>query len=104
MNPNQAAFVRAYANTGNATKAAILAGYSPKTARQIGWRLLHQPGIWAAIEATNADRAAVAHYDLAAALADVERGMALAERFQDFGAMAVFTNLKLHLTGHLEAP
>lgn len=38
-------FVRAYSETGDATAAAIAAGYSPKTARQIGSELLTKPDL-----------------------------------------------------------
>lgn len=38
----QEAFVEAYCLTGNATKAAEMAGYSPKTAKQKGYHLKNQ--------------------------------------------------------------
>lgn len=40
MNQRQQAFCEAYLLSGNATEAAIKAGYSPKSARSIGQRLL----------------------------------------------------------------
>lgn len=40
MNQRQRAFCEAYLLGGNATEAAIKAGYSPKSARSIGQRLL----------------------------------------------------------------
>ena len=40
MNQRQRAFCEAYLLNGNATEAAIKAGYSPKSARSIGQRLL----------------------------------------------------------------
>lgn len=40
MNQRQRAFCEAYLLSGNATEAAINAGYSPKSARSIGQRLL----------------------------------------------------------------
>lgn len=40
MNQRQKAFCEAYILTGNATKAAIKAGYSQRTAKSIGQRLL----------------------------------------------------------------
>jgi phage terminase small subunit len=39
------AFAQAYHELANATKAATLAGYSPKTAQQIGSRLLKDPAV-----------------------------------------------------------
>ena len=49
-NPRHQAFVRHYLETGNATKAAILAGYSEKSAAAAGSRLLTIPGIMGAID------------------------------------------------------
>ena len=40
MNQRKRAFCEAYLTSGNATQAAIAAGYSPKTARSQGQRLL----------------------------------------------------------------
>lgn len=40
MNTRQRLFCQEYASSGNATKSALAVGYSPKTARQIGQRLL----------------------------------------------------------------
>lgn len=52
MNQQQRAFLNAFLTEakGNATKAAILAGYSERTAAQIGSRLLKHPEVSAAIE------------------------------------------------------
>ena len=51
MNPKQARFVDEYLVDGNATQAAIRAGYSAKTAYSIGQRLLKHVEISAAIDA-----------------------------------------------------
>lgn len=53
LNRRQQLFVTAYIGeaAGNATQAAILAGYSAKTARQIGSELLTKPDIADAIQA-----------------------------------------------------
>ena len=40
--PKQKDFCRAYVKGNNATTAAVEAGYSPRTARQSGSRLLHK--------------------------------------------------------------
>ena len=52
MNARRQHFVRAYLGEakGNATKAAIIAGYSQKTAKQIGSELLTFPDVKAAIQ------------------------------------------------------
>ena len=49
LNPKQRKFCEAYAQCLNATKAAGLAGYSPRTARQQGTRLLSNAAIKAEI-------------------------------------------------------
>lgn len=51
LEPRQQKFVRAYVREPNATKAAIKAGYSEKTARQMGSENLSKPDIAAAVEA-----------------------------------------------------
>lgn len=56
--PKRAAFVLYYHLTRNATKAAEQAGYSPKTARQQGSRLLSDADISAAIEKLQEQQAA----------------------------------------------
>lgn len=50
LNTMQREFVRQYCLHRNATKAAVLAGYSKGTARQQGSKLLSHPDIRAAIE------------------------------------------------------
>jgi phage terminase small subunit len=50
LNPRQAAFVQNYLLTLNATEAAKLAGYSPKTARAIGSTLLTNVNVAAALK------------------------------------------------------
>lgn len=57
MTPKHKAFVREYLLDPNATQAAIRAGYSEKTARQQGQRLLTNVNILAAINAAQAKRA-----------------------------------------------
>jgi len=37
-------------NSGNATRAAILAGYSERSASTIGWRLKNKPSVMREIE------------------------------------------------------
>jgi len=54
LNARQQAFVREYAKEPNAKAAAIKAGYSEKTARQIGSRLLTRVDIKSAIRARGA--------------------------------------------------
>ncbi|MEL6280820.1 MAG: terminase small subunit [Pseudomonadota bacterium] len=49
LTPKQRAFVMAYVASGNATQAAISAGYSERTARAIGPENLQKPAIAEAI-------------------------------------------------------
>ena len=56
LNARQQAFVEAYA--GNATTAALAAGYSPKTAYSQGQRLLKLVEVQGAIKAREAQRLA----------------------------------------------
>lgn len=57
LNPKQQAFVDAYLQTWNATRAAKMAGYSEKTAYSIGHELLKKPEIASCVRARIADRA-----------------------------------------------
>lgn len=56
LTPKQAAFVAGYLIDLNATKAAIRAGYSAKTANQQGPCLLNHPGVKAAVDSALALR------------------------------------------------
>jgi len=56
LTPKQDAFVQEYLKDLNATQAAIRAGYSAKTAGQIGDENLKKPQIAAAIEKAKAER------------------------------------------------
>ncbi len=58
LTPRQATFVSEYLVDMNATQAAIRAGYSQKTAGQIGDETLKNPKIAAAIAKARADRSA----------------------------------------------
>lgn len=56
LNPKQAAFVREYLVDLNATQAAVRVGYSEKTAKQQGSRLLTNADIRAAVDAAQQGR------------------------------------------------
>lgn len=58
MTERQQRFVDEYLIDGNATQAAIRAGYSERTAAQIGAENLRKPDIAAAIAIAKADRSA----------------------------------------------
>lgn len=53
LTPKQRIFVMEYLRDFNATRAAMAAGYSKKTAYSIGWELLRKPEIKAAIQRYN---------------------------------------------------
>ena len=52
INEKQALFCREYLLDNDATKAAIRAGYSPRTASQYAYQLLHKTSVQAEIEIT----------------------------------------------------
>lgn len=57
MTPKQAAFVREYLIDLNGKEAAIRAGYSAKTAKELAYKLMHSPAVLAAIKKTMDERA-----------------------------------------------
>ncbi len=63
LTPKQQRFVDEYLIDLNATQAAIRAGYSPRTARQIGQENLSKPVIAAAISAAKRERAEATKID-----------------------------------------
>ena len=73
MRDRQRLFVLEYLNDWNATQAAIRAGYSKKTARQIGSENLSKPVIQAAIQAEIAERA-MGPSEVLQRLGDMARG------------------------------
>ena len=50
MTPKQKIFVAVYVAKPNATKAAIAAGYSKKTAAEMGYKLVHKSSVKEAID------------------------------------------------------
>ena len=75
LNEREQRFVDAYIGeaAGNATKAAELAGYSPKTARQLGSRLLTKVDIRDAVQARQTKRAEQADIDAVRVLKELAR-------------------------------
>jgi len=63
LTPRQERFCRAFIEQGSASYAARLAGYAPATARNQGYRLLHDPRIKARIAAIQSEMAADAGRD-----------------------------------------
>ena len=50
LTSKQQAFIREYTRTGRAKRAAVLAGYSPRSAKQIGHTLLKKPRVRRALD------------------------------------------------------
>ena len=65
MTPKQELFVQEYLIDLNATGAARRAGYSERTAHNIGWENVRKPAVAEAIEAEKAARAAETKIDAA---------------------------------------
>ncbi|MCM3256091.1 terminase small subunit [Priestia aryabhattai] len=55
LNDKQQAFVQEYVRTNNATQSAITAGYSKKTAKEIGYQLINNPLVKEAIDTVRHD-------------------------------------------------
>jgi phage terminase small subunit len=70
----QKEFIKAYAQCLNATEAARIAGYSPKTAHSIGWENLRKPEISEQIRELLNDKAMKAE-EVSSRLADQARGI-----------------------------
>ncbi len=68
LSERQQRFIDAYLVDPNATKAALAAGYSPKTARSVGSENLTKPDIQAELAARRAKATAVAGLTLQAHL------------------------------------
>lgn len=73
LNDRQALFVEEYLRTFNATKAALSAGYSPRSACEIGWENLRKPQIAEVIKQRLAESAMSAD-EVLMRLADIARG------------------------------
>jgi phage terminase small subunit len=79
LSDKQAAFAREYLIDLNATKAAIRAGYSKKTAGQQGERLLKKVEIARVVQQAMDERSKETGITAAKVLADIERVRNLAE-------------------------
>lgn len=86
---DRALFIVEYLRTNNATKAAIAAGYSEKTARQQGSRLLSNVDIRAEIQAQRKEMVAAAKVDAQDVLARLKDEVEadIADLFDDDGKL-----------------
>lgn len=100
LTPKQKRFVEEYLIDLNATQAAIRAGYSPKTARQIGDENLSKPDIREAInermkskdEETIAKQDEVLRYLTAVMRGEIEEECVVVESIGDFQSRAKIIN------------
>ena len=88
--PKQAKFVAEYLISGNATQAALAAGYSPKTAHVIGQENLKKPVIASLLQAKNTEIAARQDERLAAMELTKERVQREIARIAFFDARKMF--------------
>ena len=98
MTHKQQAFIAEYIKDFNATRSAIAAGYSQKTARSIGQHLLTLVDIDAAIKAEISERA-MDKDEVLQRLADIARGD-MAD-LMDITTMGFTLNLTIHENGKI---
>jgi phage terminase small subunit len=87
MNEKQARFVQEYLVDRNGAAAAVRAGYSSKTARQIGHRLLTHVDIAEAVRAGEAEIAAHAHITRATVMRGFQEAIEVGRSRADPSAM-----------------
>ena len=85
LNARQEAFCQSYARYGNATRAAKEAGYSEKTARAQGCRLLTDADILTRIEQVKSERLKALHMGVDETLAEIAK----AARFSFDGILKI---------------
>tara|TARA_R110000787_G_scaffold157390_1_gene271306 strand:- start:256 stop:705 length:450 start_codon:yes stop_codon:yes gene_type:complete len=99
MNPKQTAFVKEYAIDHNATQAAIRAGYSERTARQIGQQLLTKVDISEAVGKTQEAHAERCNVTVDSITVELEEGRQAALLSNQASAMVSATMGKAKLHG-----
>ena len=87
MNARQARFVQEYLIDRNGAAAAIRAGYSPRTARQIAYEILTRPDVAEAVGQGEARLAAEAELSRAATLKGFQEAIEIARLRSDPSAM-----------------
>ncbi len=101
LTPKQQRFVQEYLQDHNGTKAAIRAGYSDKTAKQQGSRLLTEPRIQAAVRAGQQKVARKAEVTVDSLMAELEQARELALKEKQASAAVTATMGKGKLAGLL---
>ena len=87
MTPRHARFVQEYLIDRNGAAAAIRAGYSPRTARQIAYEILTRPDVAEAVGQGEAKLAAEAELSRAATLKGFQEAIEIARLRSDPSAM-----------------
>ncbi|PJL44737.1 terminase small subunit [Stenotrophomonas maltophilia] len=101
LTPKQQRFVQEYLQDHNGTQAAIRAGYSEKTAKQQGSRLLTEPRIQAAVRAGQKKVAKKAEVTVDSLMAELEQARKLALKEKQASAAVTATMGKGKLAGLL---
>lgn len=101
LTSKQQRFVQEYVKDQNGTQAAIRTGYSEKTAKQQGSRLLADPRIKAAVRAGQKRVATRAAVTVESLMAELEQARALALREKQASAAVTATMGKGKLAGLL---
>lgn len=101
LSPKHARFVAEYLKDNNATQAAIRAGYSERTAKQQGCRLLTKADVAAAVRKGQKRVAKKAEITVESLAAEFEEARQLARKQGQASAMVAATTGKGKLSGHL---
>jgi phage terminase small subunit len=101
VTPQQARFVQEYLLDQNATRAAIAAGYSPRSATSTASHLLANPDIATAIASHRAEVATEARISVTSLLAEAEEARAAAQEAGNASAMVAASTFKAKLLGML---
>lgn len=102
LSPRFARFAAEWVKTGNATIAALACGYSPKSARQIGSKLLKDPLVRAEVDRLRAEVREQGKYNLEKAMKECEDAMAFAKRTDNATALVRAVELRSKLSGLLD--
>lgn len=101
LTPKQQRFVQEYLQDHNGTQAAMRTGYSAKTAKQQGSRLLAEPRIQAAVRAGQKKVAKKAEVTVDSLMAELEQARKLALKEKQASAAVTATMGKGKLAGLL---
>lgn len=102
LNPRHARFAAEWVKTGNAQAAAVACGYSPKSARQIGTKILKDPLVRAEVDRIRAEVRESGKYNLEKAMKECEDAMAFAKRTDNATALVKAVELRSKLSGLMD--